>query len=576
MLNLNQPLNANETQTLYKMLIYDDFCKKIIDPLMSVKDLLKHGVTLNSPIDKKLLTNKTKRDDVPDVAVYFVQPTESNINKIVADASTSPCVHFHLNFSSSIPRTLLHRLASQTLSSGSTGRIAKVHDQYLEFVSLEDNLFSLSQPSVYLQLNDPSAGDREMVIDKVANGLLCVLATLGVVPVIKCPRGGPAETVAVSLDKKLRDHTNLFNEGGSGFTQRPLLCVFDRNFELSVGIQHDFKYKPLVHDVLGSKLIGSSDPFMSENGSLEFPQVAEEIETQLNMYKKDVEEIKMRTGGDETDLIGNTKHLMNAVDSLPEMTARKEVIEKHTNIATMLLGEIKERSLDVYTEKEHVMMKGGGSIDMSELLAVLNEKGTKMDKLRFAIVYLLSLKTINQAEVEAVEAALREAEVDTTAFQYVKKIKSLNLTLTGSADSASSSNIVNWAEKLYGQSIISAVAAGVKNLLPSDQQLAVVRTVEALAKGQPNQETDSYLMLDPGASKTGSSGSSDVQGPFRETIVFMIGGGNYIEYNSLQELSQRQEVVKNVIYGATEILTGSEFVQQLALLGQKMGLGETR
>lgn len=35
--------------------------------------------------------------------------------------------------------------------------------------------------------------------------------------------------------------------------------------------------------------------------------------------------------------------------------------------------------------------------------------------------------------------------------------------------------------------------------------------------------------------------------PFREAIVFMVGGGNYIEYNSLQELSQRNEVVKNVI-----------------------------
>ncbi|CAF1711816.1 BnaC03g67420D [Brassica napus] len=315
MLNLNQPLNPNGH--CYKMLIYDDFCKKIIDPLMSVKDLLRHGVTLNSPIDKKLLTNRTERDDVPDVAVYFVQPTESNIQKITADASTiSPYVHFHLNFSSSIPRPLLHSLASQTLSSGSVARLAK--------------------------------------------------------------------------------------------------------------------------------------------------------------------------------------HLMNAVNSLPEMKARKEMIDKHTNIATNLLGEIKERSLDVFTEEENEMMKGG-SIDIIKVLAVLNEK-----------------------ETEAVEAALP------------------------SADSASSSNVVDWAEKLYDHSI-SAVTAGVKNLLSSNQQLAVARTVEALAKGQPNLETDPYIMLDPKASKTGSSGCSHVNEPFREAIVFMVGGGNYIEYNSLQELSQRNEVVKNVI-----------------------------
>ncbi|KAF5727117.1 SEC1 family transport protein SLY1-like [Tripterygium wilfordii] len=53
----------------------------------------------------------------------------------------------------------------------------------------------------------------------------------------------------------------------------------------------------------------------------------------------------------------------------------------------------------------------------------------------------------------------------------------------------------------------------------------------------------------------------------------MIGGGNYVEYGSLQELAQHQQPVKHVTYGTTEILTGGEFVEQLMLLGQKMGLG---
>ncbi|KAF3544281.1 hypothetical protein DY000_02010163 [Brassica cretica] len=142
------------------------------------------------------------------------------------------------------------------------------------------------------------------------------------------------------------------------------------------------KNEPLAEyeEALKKKLINELlYPFWLANGSLEFPQVAEEIETQLNKYKKDLEEISMmRTGAYETDLIGNTKHLMNAVNSLPELKARKEMIDKHTNIATNLLGEIKERSLDVFTEEENEMMKGG-SIDMSKVLAVLNEKGTNED-----------------------------------------------------------------------------------------------------------------------------------------------------------------------------------------------------
>ena len=73
-----------------------------------------------------------------------------------------------------------------------------------------------------------------------------------------------------------------------------------------------------------------------------------------------------------------------------------------------------------------------------------------MDKLRFAIIYLLSLDT---PDLEAVELALREAGADTSAFQYLKKIKSLNVSLaaSSSANSASRSNIVDWAGMLYDQ-----------------------------------------------------------------------------------------------------------------------------
>ena len=54
-------------------------------------------------------------------------------------------------------------------------------------------------------------------------------------------QGGAASFVAQQLDNRLREHlkmrNNLLNEGTTGLSaslSRPLLCLFDRNFELSV------------------------------------------------------------------------------------------------------------------------------------------------------------------------------------------------------------------------------------------------------------------------------------------------------------------------------------------------------
>jgi sec1 family domain-containing protein 1 len=68
----------------------------------------------------------------------------------------------------------------------------------------------------------------------------------------------------------------------------------------------------------------------------------------------------------------------------------------------------------------------------------------------------------------------------------VKRIKALlNTQFAAASGTATKSNIVDWAEKLYGQSI-----GAVKNLLSDGRQLALTRTVEALMEGKPNPEVD--------------------------------------------------------------------------------------
>jgi len=87
-------------------------------------------------------------------------------------------------------------------------------------------------------------------------------------------------------------------------------------------ISHSWTYQALVNDVLGMKLnrvsveapeggklqkksydLDSKDFFWANNAAHPFPQVAEEIDLELNKYKQDTADITRSTGvGDINDL----------------------------------------------------------------------------------------------------------------------------------------------------------------------------------------------------------------------------------------------------------------------------------
>lgn len=85
----------------WKVLVYDFACRDIISSLLRVSDLREMGVTLHLPI-------KSNRSAVPDAPVlYFVEPTEENIQLIVKDMTNKLYDGFSLHFSSALSRNLL-------------------------------------------------------------------------------------------------------------------------------------------------------------------------------------------------------------------------------------------------------------------------------------------------------------------------------------------------------------------------------------------------------------------------------------------------------------------------------------
>jgi sec1 family domain-containing protein 1 len=221
-------------------------------------------------------------------------------------------VQSHVNFISWAPRQILEVLAAGTVKASITASVAKVFDQYLNFVALEPDLFSLCLQESYVHLNDNTASEAEVnaAVTSVVEGLFSVCVTLSIVPVIRCAAGGLAEAVGRALSQKIVGHlkgrgASLLSDPSAflGSTARPLLCLFDRNFDLTAMVEQPFTYKALVHDcqglhlnkvqisqasvaegTVGKKLtieISDDDVFWQQNGHQEFGVVAASIDEQV-------------------------------------------------------------------------------------------------------------------------------------------------------------------------------------------------------------------------------------------------------------------------------------------------------
>lgn len=91
-----------------------------------------------------------------------------------------------------------------------------------------------------------------------------------------------------------------------------VLLILDRNMDFVSMLAHGWTYQALVSDCLDMKLnrvliaapdkpkksydLDSKDFFWAHNAANPFPQVAEEIDAELNKYKQDAAEITRSTG----------------------------------------------------------------------------------------------------------------------------------------------------------------------------------------------------------------------------------------------------------------------------------------
>ncbi|KAL7548286.1 hypothetical protein ACHAWF_011575 [Thalassiosira exigua] len=442
--------SSSDPSSPWKILIYDAHTRSIVSPLLSVSDLRSRGVTLH-------LLLHSDREPIPDVpAVYFVRPTPDNLSAIARDCARHLYESAHLHFSSRLDRTSMEDFARLVVNTGGLDAVAGVHDRFVEFACPEERLFTLNANESYVIYNDPGATEEGMgrAMDEVAGGLFGVVATLGTVPVIRCPRGGAPEMVARKLNRLIAEHPTLIRSKDGHRHQshhRPVLVIMDRNMDLITPVQHASTYQALVDDVLDHKMnriefnvkpdesSGGGrrrgpppavrkkfdvdpdvDPFYRRHKFAPFPEAIESNGAEMQDVTAKEQAIRSKAGGGKDAATsagggGDSSELATAVESLPALLERKKKLEVHTSILQAAMSEVAAREVPTFYELEISLATStykndpsGAKRDVMEL-ACDPAKGNVDDKVRLVIVYALSNGVGSSSDIDEVAQAMRES-----------------------------------------------------------------------------------------------------------------------------------------------------------------------
>lgn len=464
----------------WKILIYDLPCRSIISPLLSVSQLRASGVTLH-------LLLSSNREPIPDVpAIYFCEPTRSNLSMIAQDCVKGLYKCAYLNFVTKLPRYLMEEFAKLIVQTNSLPKVVSIHDQYLDYVCLEKGLFSLYKKKSYARYNEAGVTEEtvENAMEEAAYGLFSVVATLGVVPIIRCPKGGAPEMVARKLHTMITSHPTL-SRGKTLQYHRPLLVVLDRSADLATPIQHSSTYQALIDDLLTHSanrveftvqpdknedersrrrqkpqikkydLDADEDSFYSKHKFSPFPEAVESNALELQDVSERESQVRSTTTSEQNSNFNsmpnesNPSDLASAVDSLPKLLERKKQLEVHTSILQAVMNQVAERDVPLFYELENSLATGVYKNDFTKAKAEVMElikdpkKGNIDDKIRLLAVYCLNTgapssdidEIANILKQSAITAnggnainsdSVKKLETGFKSIAYLKRLRSLH------------------------------------------------------------------------------------------------------------------------------------------------------
>eukprot|EP01060_Flectonema_neradi_P032339 TRINITY_DN511_c4_g1_i1.p1 TRINITY_DN511_c4_g1~~TRINITY_DN511_c4_g1_i1.p1 ORF type:complete len:596 (+),score=113.09 TRINITY_DN511_c4_g1_i1:84-1871(+) len=561
--------SGEQTSSDWSVLIYDDFAMGLIAPILKVGDLRKMGITLFM----KLSAPREAVSDAP--AIYICQPTEDAVKRIAKDCINDMYRSYNIHWTSPISIKLLELLACEMLPKGSITNI-KVKDQFLNFIAPVGDMFSLNVPDSYYTLNSLTTTEEQLDehLDRCAEGVVHVLLTLQMIPILAWPKENVAcAALQQKLKSKLKDMKHYLPHAE---VNRPVLLLSGRESDLSTGLVQPFTYRAMLHDTLHMNVnkislqnkeyeVDEADPIWQDISGDDYEDVIPKVQEMIATMSNE----KASKPGNQADLDEQTKALMKSLETASSFTERKRSLETHLALCVSLGDEVKKNDLSTIHGLADDMIFNS-KFDHDKIREIcLSEKLSLPHRMRLALVYsmITSEKNEKVEKAKSLEERITElakktdADPDSIEGKYYRAYKCMhNQQQSNFKERAHEKNTKGFFNTRKIGDFVKNIASGGPKLLPH------TRLIDAILRRGDNSKPiiDELEFYDPKTSQQ----VDPTPLRFNQALVFIMGGGNYVEYEDLKKWEKQDDVKgKSVIYGTTQIVSGTEMLKQMAHLG---------
>jgi len=236
--------NKITSSSKWKILVLDRLSVRIMSACCKMKDVIDKGITLVEDLSKN-------RQPMPTFEViYFITPTKDSIDRIIDDFNVDRKYKYvHIYFTDSCPESLFKLLGQSKI----TKYIKTLKEVNIAFLPYESQIFSLDCQNSFEAIYSPDhVNKRERVLERIAEQLSTVCATLGEYPAIRYRQEGNNSMI---LAQFLQNKLNAFKADNPTMGEGPdkarsQLIIVDRGFDPVSVLLHELTYQAMVQDLL--------------------------------------------------------------------------------------------------------------------------------------------------------------------------------------------------------------------------------------------------------------------------------------------------------------------------------------